>query len=223
MGQVVTVAALSAIGLLWLRLLFVQPPAGDAYDRRDPTQTRVARHKMDEVSVEASRLAAAARRGESRSTVLLLSAEEINALLATQPEVRGVLDDARISEPEVRLQHGRVITSATVIAGGTPVRLTAEGTLAARGGMLIYASDTVRVAGVPAPARVRAAVETRIAEAFHRVEQQAHARVDRVIVDRDRIKLYLSSEPGVGEDGLEPRESEGAPTSRPDPPRRQGL
>jgi hypothetical protein len=198
-GQVITVVALAVIGLLWLRLLLVHPPTGDAWERRDPRQTRVAQRKMDEVTGTASRLAAAARRGESRSTVLQLSADEINALLATQPEVRGVLDDAKISDPEVRLEPNRVITRATVVAGGTPVALTAAGTLTARSGMLIYTSDSVRVAGVPAPSRVRAAVETRIAEAFHQVEQQAHARVDRVSVVRDRITLHLSSEPAADE------------------------
>lgn len=205
-GRLATVAALVLIGLLWLRLLLVQPHVDETGGRIDPRQAQRAQRKLDEVSGEARRLAEAARRGESRATILFLSAEEINALLTAQPEVRGVLARSRIRDPEVRLRSGRVITTATIQTAGLPARVTADGQLEARSGMLLYASESVHVAGVPAPAPLRAAVDARIQEAFRRVQHEAHARVDRVTVGPNRITLYLSSRPGANQQGAdEPR------------------
>ena len=73
------------------------------------------------------------------------------------------------------------------------VPVTAEGTLTARGGALLYASDRVRLAGVPTTGSVRETVDSRIQEAFRRLQQRTHARVGRVTVGRDRITLYLRS------------------------------
>jgi hypothetical protein len=197
-GRLITLAVLAVIGLLWIRLLVVQPRAGSEDVRRYPlqsAQTPIAQRKLQQITGEANRLTDAARRGEVRSAVLRLSAGEINAILSEQPEVIGVTEESRVRAAEVRLQPGRIITTATIEAAGAPIRVTAEGQLSARGGLLLYAPETVRVAGLPAPRPIRDAVQTRIQEAFRRVEQQARARVNRVVVGRDQITLHLSSQP----------------------------
>jgi hypothetical protein len=196
LSRILTVAALAVIGLLWVRLLIVQPRAGRPGPYTQNMQrSPLAGEKLAEVTGQAERLAEAARRGERQSAILQLTAGEINSLLMEEPGLRGVLEEARVSAPEVRFQPGRIITTATVEAAGAPVRVTAEGRLAARGGMLLYSSDRVRVAGLPAPRAIREAVETRIQDAFRRVERQAKARVDRVSISRDQITLHLSSRP----------------------------
>jgi hypothetical protein len=194
-GRLVTLAGLVLIGLLWARLLIVQPRAEEGGEPSDPRRAQLAQRKLTELSGALSRLSNAARHSEARSTTVQFSTAEINAMLSEEPEVRGALEEARISSPEVRLQRGRVITTATVERGSVAVPITAEGELSARGGMLLYASDRVRVAGIPTTGSVRDAIDSRIQDAFRHLEQQVHARVDRVTVGRDRITLSLSSRP----------------------------
>lgn len=194
-GQAVTLAALVVVGALWARLLLVQPRAEEAFAPVDSPQARAARQKLDEVSGAVSQLKAAAKRGETQTTILRLSDSDINSMLATQPEVIGALEDARVRDPLVRIEEGRIVTTATVEKGQMPVSLRAEGHLAARSGMLLYASRSVRVGGLPAPAAIRAAVDSRIQAAFRQFERQSQARVDRVTVTDDRITLHLSSRP----------------------------
>jgi hypothetical protein len=191
-GRVVTLTALALIGLLWARLFLVQPHADGGGDSLDPRRAQLAQRKLTEVSGALDRLSDATHRGEAGAATVQFSTAEINAILTDDPEVRGALEDARISSPEVRLQHGRVITTAMVERGSVAVPIAAEGELAARGGILLYASDRVRVAGVPTTGSVRDTIDNRLQEAFRRLEQRAHARVDRVAVGRDRITLYLS-------------------------------
>jgi hypothetical protein len=195
-GHVVTIGALALIGLLWLRLFFIQPKAEGLFEPADSRQTQIAERKLDELSSAVDRLSDAARHGKARSTTLQFSAAEINAMLAAEPELQGALAESRITSPEVHLQNGRVITTARVEKASVTVPVTAEGELAARQGMLLYASDTVRVAGVPASPSVRAAVDARIQAVFGQIQQRVRARVDRVTVGRSRITLYLSSRPG---------------------------
>ena len=195
LGRVVTVGALAVIGLLWARLFFIHPQAEGLLEPADPGQAQLAQRKLGELSSAVSRLDAAARRGEAQSTTLQFSTAEINAMLAAEPELQGALAEARITSPEVQLRPGRVITTARIEKATVTVPVTAEGELLARGGMLLYASDSVRVAGVPASASVRAAIDTHIQEAFRRLEQRVHARVDRVTLGRSRMTLSLSSRP----------------------------
>ena len=195
LGRVVTVGALAVIGLLWARLFFIHPQAEGLLEPADPGQAQLAQRKLGELSSAVSRLDTAARRGEAQSTTLQFSAAEINAMLAAEPELQGALAEARITSPEVQLRPGRVITTARIEKATVTVPVTAEGELLARGGMLLYASDSVRVAGVPASASVRAAIDTHIQEAFRRLEQRVHARVDRVTLGRSRMTLSLSSRP----------------------------
>ena len=89
----------------------------------------------------------------------------------------------------------RSARSPTGLASPSPSRAHTEGELAARHGMLLYASDSVRVAGVPASPAVRAAVDARIQAVFGQIQQRVRARVDRVTIGRSRITLYLSSRP----------------------------
>jgi hypothetical protein len=194
-GRVVTVGGLVVSGLLWARLFFIQPKAEGLVEPADPRQIQIAERKRGELSSAVNRLSAAARHGEARSTTLRFSAAEINAMLATEPDVQGALAAARISDPEIRFRLGRVITTASVEKATVTIPVTAEGVLSARGGMLLYASDSVRVAGAPASPSVRAAVDARIQTAFHHIEQQLHARVDRVTIGRNRMTLSLSSRP----------------------------
>jgi hypothetical protein len=194
-GQGVTVGALVLLVLLWARLFFIQPRAEGLLEPADPRQTQIAERKRSELSGAVQRLSAAARHGEARSTNLQFSAAEINAMLAAEPDVQDALAEARISAPEIRFQPGRVITTASVEKATVPVPITAEGELSARGGLLLYASTSVRVAGTPASPPVRAAVDARIQAAFHHVEQQLHARVDRVTLAHNRMTLSLSSRP----------------------------
>jgi hypothetical protein len=194
-GRVATIVALGVIGLLWLRLLVVQPRADQSYAPINSRQARLAREKRSELTGALGRLADAARKGEARSTVLRLSSADLNAILTAQPEVQDALAEARVRDFQVRIETGRVITSATVEKAGVPILVTAEGQLGAREGMLLYASDSVRVHGLPAPAPIRRAVDGRIQEAFRQLEEKAGARVDRVTVGRDRIALHLSSAP----------------------------
>jgi hypothetical protein len=191
-GRVVTLAALALIGLLWARLFLVQPRAGVGGDSIDPRRAQLAQRKLTEISGALDRLSAAGHRGKTGATTVQFSTAEINALLTDDPEVSGALEDARISSPEVRLRPGRVITTAMVERGSVAVPIAAEGGLAARGGMLLYASDRVRVAGVPTTGSVRDTIDSRLQEAFGRLQQRTHARVDRVTVGPDRITLYLS-------------------------------
>jgi hypothetical protein len=195
-GRVVTVGVLVLVGLLWARLFFIQPRAEGLVEPADPRQTQIAERKLTELSGAVHRLSAAARHGEARSTTLQFSAAEINAMLAAEPDVQGALAEARISAPEIRFQPGRVITTASVEKATVTVPITAVGELSARGGILLYASDSVRVAGTPASPSVRAAVDARIQEAFHHIEQQLHARVDRVAIGHNRMTLSLSNRPG---------------------------
>jgi hypothetical protein len=192
-GRVATVAALAVIGLLWARLLIVQPHAEVGGEPADPQRAQLAQRKLTELSGALNRLSDTARHGATGVTTVQFSTAEINAMLTEDLEVRGALEDARISSPEVRLQRGRVITTATVERGSVAVPITAEGELAVRSGMLLYASDRVRLAGVPTTGSVRDAIDGRIQEAFRRLEQRTHARVNRVTVGPDRITLYLSS------------------------------
>jgi hypothetical protein len=194
-GRAVTVGVLVLVGLLWARLFFIQPKAEGLIEPADPGQTQIAERKQSELSSAVRRLSEAARRGEARSSTLQFSAAEVNAMLATEPGVQDSLAEARISAPEVRFRPGRVITSARVEKATVTIPVTAEGELSARGGMLLYASDSVRVAGAPASPSVRAAVDARIQAAFHQIEQQLHARVDRVTLGRNRMTLTLSSQP----------------------------
>jgi hypothetical protein len=191
-GRVVTLAALVLIGLLWARLLLVQPRADVGGAPNDPRRAQLAQRKLTEISGALDRLSAAAHKGQTGATTVQFSTAEINALLTDDPEVSGALEDARISSPEVRLQNGRVITTAMVERGSVGVPIAAEGELAARGGMLLYASDRVRVAGVPATGAIRDTIDSRLQEAFRHLERRTHARVDRATVGRDRITLYLS-------------------------------
>jgi hypothetical protein len=192
-ARVVTVAALVVTGLLWARLLVVHPRAEDGGEPSDPQRAQLAQHKLTELSGALNRLSDAAHHGKASATTVQFSAAEINAMLVEDSEVRGALEDARISSPEVRLQPGRVITTATIERRSVAVPITAEGELTARSGILLYASDRVRLAGVPTTGSVRDSIDGRIQEAFRRLEQRTHARVDRVTVGRDRITLYLSS------------------------------
>jgi len=192
---VVTVGALVVIGLLWGRLFFIQPKAEGLLEPADSRQTQIVERKLGELSSAVDRLSEAARHGKAQSTTLQFSAAEINAMLAAEPELQGALAEARITSPEVQLRPGRVITTARIEKATVTVPVTAEGELLARGGMLLYASDSVRVAGVPASASVRAAIDTHIQEAFRRLEQRVHARVDRVTLGRSRMTLSLSSRP----------------------------
>ena len=194
-GRVVTMGILVLVGLLWARLFLLRPLAEEGGAASDPRRAQLAERKLTELSGALDRISDAARHGKSGSTVVQFSTAEINAMLAEEPDVQGALEDARISTPEVRLQGGRIITTASVERGSVPVPITAEGELSARGGMLLYASDRVRVAGFPTTGSVRDAIDSRIQEAFRRLEQRAHARIDRVTVGRDRITLYLSSRP----------------------------
>jgi len=191
-GRVVTVAVLILIGLLWARLFVIHPRA-EFGTASAPQRAQLAQRKLTELSGALSQLSDASHRGKSGATTVQFSAAEINAILAEDPELRGAFEDARISPPEVRLQQGRVITTATIERNTVEVPVTAEGTLTARGGALLYASDRVRLAGVPTTGSVRETVDSRIQEAFRRLQQRTHARVGRVTVGRDRITLYLRS------------------------------
>jgi hypothetical protein len=194
-GRGVTVGVLVLVGLLWARLFFIQPKAEGLIEPANPRQTEIAERKLTEISGAVNRLSDAAQHGEVRSTPFQFSAAEINAMLAAQPDVQDALAEARISSPEIRFRPGRVITTARVEKATVTIPVTAEGELSARGGMLLYASDSVRLAGAPASPSVRAAVDARIQAAFHPIEQQLHARVDRVTISRNRMTLYLSSRP----------------------------
>ncbi len=194
-GRAFTLTALGIVGLLWVRLLVVQPRAQDMDAPADLDQKRIAARKLTEVNGTIGRLARASRKGEARAAVLRLSAGDINALLVAEPEVRGALEEARIHDPRVELQEGQVVTTATVERAGLPFTLTAQGRLAAHGGALIYASDSVRVRGVPAPAAIRDAVDARIQAAFRQLEEKAGARVDHVTVGSGQITLRLTSAP----------------------------
>jgi hypothetical protein len=193
LGPTVTVGALVLIGLLWARLFFVQPRAEGLFEPADSRQTQIAERKLGELSSAVERLSDAARHGKASSTTVQFSAAEINAMIAAEPDVQGALSESRISSPEVRLENGRIVTAARVEKGTIAVPVTAEGELAARQGMLLYASDKVRVAGVPATPSVQAAVDGRIQAVFGQIQQRVRARVDRVAVGRNGITLYLSS------------------------------
>jgi hypothetical protein len=194
-GQIATVAALALIGVLWARLLLVHPEAEEVFHPADAARVQIAQRKLDEVSGAVNQLKAASQRGEKRTRVLRLSDADINGMLAAQPEVLGALEDAQVRDLLVRIEDGRIITIATVQKGQMPVSLRADGYLAARSGMLLYASSDVRIGGLPAPETIRTAVDTRIQAAFRQFEQQSQARVDRVSVTGDRITLRLSSRP----------------------------
>jgi hypothetical protein len=195
LGRALTLATLTVIGVLWARVLFVQPHAEEGFGPVDSQQAEAGQQKLAEVSGAVSQLKAASQRGETRTRVLRLSDSDINAMLTAQPEVLGALEDARVRDLLIRIQDGRIITTATVDKGQVPFNLRAEGHVAARGGMLLYASTSVRVGGLPAPAGIRDAVDAQIQSAFRQFERQAQARVDRVTVKDDRLTLHLRSRP----------------------------
>lgn len=194
-GQIATLAVLAVVGVLWARLILVHPRAEEAFLPADTPQSRIARQKLSEVSGAVTQLRAASQRGETRTRILRLSDSDINGMLAAQPEVVGALEDSRVRDLLIRIDEGRIITTATVEKGQIPVNLRAVGHLAARSGMLLYASRSVRVGGLPAPAAIRTAMDARVQAAFRQFERQSQARVDRVTVSEDRITLYLSSRP----------------------------
>lgn len=195
LAQSLTVGALMLIGLLWLRLFFVQPKAEGLYEPADSRQSQIAERKLGELSSAVDRLSEATRHGKALTTTVQFSAAEINAMLAAEPELQGALAEARITSPEVRLASGRVITTARIEKATLTVPVTAKGELAVRQGMLLYASHSVQVAGVPASPAVRTAVDARIQAVFGQLEQQLHARVDRVAIGPNRLTLTLSRLP----------------------------
>jgi hypothetical protein len=194
LGRAITVGALAVIGLLWLRLLVVHPHASDPA-WVDPRQQQQMQRKLTEISGAVDQLQQASQRGETRHTVVHLTAGDVNAMLAAQPEVRTALEVARVHDPHVRLEKGRVITTATVERRGVPLPVQAEGRLAARDGLLLYASESVRVGGMTAHVAIRRTVDARVQDAFRRLEEKTNAHIDRVTVGPDLITLSLTSEP----------------------------
>jgi hypothetical protein len=110
-----------------------------------------------------------------------ISEKDANDLLGSLPEVQRALEQANVSDLNIHFEPGHLVAEGRVpVVGGMKARITATGTISARDGDLVYATEDVRIGSFPAPKAVRQELDRQLGASVKRLNERFHGRIDSV-------------------------------------------
>ena len=208
MGLIVILVLLGA-GALWLYQDVLAPAGqgGNIYadsQRPEPERRRAATETLERLQQQVQRPQPEAPPTHAPSPSepgalppkdpdqfgVTITEKDANELISSLPEVQRALQQANVSDLNVRFEPDRLVAEARVpVVGGMKARVAATGRVFAQEGDLGYETESVRVGSFPAPKAVREELDRQLGASIKQLNERFRGRIDTVQVREDALEV----------------------------------
>lgn len=159
---------------------------GEPPPSQPPAEVRALRDRVERAAEEAER---SAPPGGTKRFTALVSEDELNSLLATDPRIRKELAAQGVKELTILFENGRVLVDALVDRGGLTLRASADGIPVVRSdGTVDVRIENARAGRFPIPSDAMAKVRGELAKALA-TQDPKHGKVTSLDIVRGRITI----------------------------------
>lgn len=110
-----------------------------------------------------------------------LSEKDANELVTSLPDVHQALEQANVSDLQLRFEPDRLIAAARVpVVNGMKARITATGNIFAQEGVLGYEAESVKIGSFPAPNAVRDELNKQLGKSIKEMTKHFKGRIETV-------------------------------------------
>jgi hypothetical protein len=149
---------------------------------QEQQQKRVEAKRLEE---QVEEIARSARNKEKKPFSLVVTADQLNTLLADR------LDTSKfpLRDPRIGMEPERLLLQGNVLYKGFEAVVTLTGNVVAQNGDLVFQTENLQIGGLPAPGEWKEKAQREITKQLNSAVKKAPGRIERVQLEQDTMTI----------------------------------